>query len=75
MPKFKNVSGELVDIPALDLRVPAGETFESDDETLGSNPHFAQIKSAPATPAANPTPARAPRKTAKAAPAKTDGSN
>jgi hypothetical protein len=60
MATFRNVSGQLVDIPAHDIRVPDGKTFEVSAEiaeTLASNPHFEQVK-----------------KSTKATPAETDGS-
>lgn len=43
---FKNVSGEDRDLPTLDVRVPAGGTFEAtgdDAKNLQANPAFERV--------------------------------
>lgn len=43
MPTLENVSGVAVDVPQIDVRVPAGGVFTVDAEvakSLESNPHF-----------------------------------
>jgi hypothetical protein len=46
--EFKNVSGSAQDLPTLDLRVQAGETFTAtgdDAKSLSTNPDFERVQS------------------------------
>jgi hypothetical protein len=73
MTKFQNVSGDVVELPHLGLRVLPGEVIDVDAD-LSANPLFAAPKPAKRAEGGAVRPARAhkPKQTAPAAPAPTE---